>query len=378
MRTGVRVPLNLVRGEGARVWDEDGKEYLDFVAGIATVSLGHSSPVVVEALTRQAQTLIHVSNIFYSVPQIDLAELLVEQSGMSQAFFCNSGAEANEGCIKLARKWAGQHRDGAYEIIVADGGFHGRTLTNDHGQRHTQVRRALRAAAGGLRARPLRRHRGAAGGRHAVNRRDHAGTAAGRGRRQRPGRRLPARRAPPLRRRKRGAHPGRGTDRHGALRADVRLPASGHHARHHVAGQGPGRRRPGRRVPDQRPLRRLRTGRPRHDLWRAAAGHRRRAGRRALHGRRGPARPGRGQGPTLHAATAIPGGPPRVGERRPRPGAAGRAGAVRRHRRRRRRGLPGARAAGEQRAAQRDPLRAAADRQRRGARIRRWRSSSKR
>ena len=108
MRTGVRVPLNLVRGEGARVWDEDGKEYLDFVAGIATVSLGHSSPVVVEALTRQAQTLIHVSNIFYSVPQIDLAELLVEQSGMSQVFFCNSGAEANEGCIKLARKWAGQ------------------------------------------------------------------------------------------------------------------------------------------------------------------------------------------------------------------------------------------------------------------------------
>ena len=129
MRTGVRVPINLVRGQGSRVWDQDGKEYLDFIAGIATVSLGHSSPIVVNALKQQADTLIHVSNIFYTEPQIDLAELLMEQSGMSQIFYCNSGAEANEGCIKLARKWGRHHRDGAYEIIVANGGFHGRTLT---------------------------------------------------------------------------------------------------------------------------------------------------------------------------------------------------------------------------------------------------------
>ena len=129
MRTGVRVPITLVRGEGTRVWDEDGKEYLDFLSGIATVSLGHSSPVVVKAITEQADQLIHVSNVFYTVPQIDLAELLVEHSGLSQVFFCNSGAEANEGCIKLARKWGRLHRDGAYEIIVADGAFHGRTLT---------------------------------------------------------------------------------------------------------------------------------------------------------------------------------------------------------------------------------------------------------
>ena len=128
MRTGVRVPITLVRGEGTRVWDETGKEYLDFLSGIATVSLGHSSPVVVEAMKAQAEQLIHVSNVFYTVPQIDLAELLVEQSGLSQVFFCNSGAEANEGCIKLARKWGRLHRDGAYEIIVADDAFHGRTL----------------------------------------------------------------------------------------------------------------------------------------------------------------------------------------------------------------------------------------------------------
>ena len=129
MRTGLRAPVTLVRGEGTRVWDEDGKVYLDFISGIATVSLGHSSPVVVDAIKAQAETLIHVSNIFYTVPQIELAELLVEQSGLSQAFFCNSGAEANEGCIKLARKWGRLHRDGAYEIIAADGAFHGRTLT---------------------------------------------------------------------------------------------------------------------------------------------------------------------------------------------------------------------------------------------------------
>ena len=129
MRTGVRAPVTLVRGQGTKVWDENGREYLDFISGIATVSLGHSSPVVVDAIKAQAETLIHVSNIFYTVPQIELAELLVAQSGMSQVFFCNSGAEANEGCIKLARKWGRLHRDGAFEIIVADGGFHGRTLT---------------------------------------------------------------------------------------------------------------------------------------------------------------------------------------------------------------------------------------------------------
>ena len=130
MRTGARVPLTLVRGEGTRVWDDADREYLDFIAGIATVSLGHASPVVVDALKAQADQLIHVSNIFYTLPQLDLAELLVQESGLSQVFFCNSGAEANEGCMKLARKWGRNNRDGAYEIIAAQAGFHGRTLAS--------------------------------------------------------------------------------------------------------------------------------------------------------------------------------------------------------------------------------------------------------
>ncbi|MEE9277469.1 MAG: aspartate aminotransferase family protein [Dehalococcoidia bacterium] len=129
MRTGARQPVTLVRGKGSRVWDANGKEYLDFVAGISTVSLGHGHPKVLAAIQEQAPQLIHVSNIFYTVPQIELAELLVRASGLSRIFFCNSGAEANEGCIKLARKWGRDNRNGATEIIVTENGFHGRTVT---------------------------------------------------------------------------------------------------------------------------------------------------------------------------------------------------------------------------------------------------------
>lgn len=128
MRAGTRAPVVLVRGEGTRVWDEGGKEYLDFFAGIATVSLGHSHPKVVEAITKQAAQLIQVSNVFYTTPQVELAELLVAQSGLASVFFCNSGAEANEGCIKLVRKWGREQRGGAYEIITTAEAFHGRTL----------------------------------------------------------------------------------------------------------------------------------------------------------------------------------------------------------------------------------------------------------
>ncbi len=126
--TGKRLPVTLVRGEGSRVWDDEGREYLDFVAGIAVVSLGHSHPEVVKAVTEQARELMQVSNIYYTIPQLKLAQLLCENSCLDKAFFCNSGAEAVEGCIKLARKWGKEKRDGASEIIVADGAFHGRTL----------------------------------------------------------------------------------------------------------------------------------------------------------------------------------------------------------------------------------------------------------
>ncbi len=128
LQTAKRLPVVLERGEGTVVWDSDGKQYLDFVGGIAVTSLGHANPIIVEALTRQAQKLITVSNLYYTVPQLKLAKLLCESSGMDKAFFCNSGAEAVEGLIKLARKWGKEKRDGAYEIIVAEDAFHGRTL----------------------------------------------------------------------------------------------------------------------------------------------------------------------------------------------------------------------------------------------------------
>ncbi len=123
-----RLPITLVRGEGTNVWDDDGKQYLDFVAGIAAVSLGHCHPEVVGAIQRQASQLMHTSNYYYTVPQVKLAQLLCESTGLDKVFFCNSGAEAVEGCIKLARKWGKEKRNGAFEIIVAENAFHGRTM----------------------------------------------------------------------------------------------------------------------------------------------------------------------------------------------------------------------------------------------------------
>ncbi len=128
MRITKRVPVTLVRGQGARVWDSGGREYLDFVAGWAVNSLGHCHPEVVKALTEQAKTLIQASNQFYTIPQLQLAKLLVDNSCLDRVFFCNSGAEANEGAIKLARRYGKLHLNGANEIITAYGSFHGRTL----------------------------------------------------------------------------------------------------------------------------------------------------------------------------------------------------------------------------------------------------------
>jgi acetylornithine/N-succinyldiaminopimelate aminotransferase len=117
-----------VRGHGCLLYDESGREYLDMVAGIAVNLLGHAHPDVVAAVTRQAQTLIHASNLYFTQPQVELARRLVELSFPSRVFFCSSGAEANEAAIKLARKWGVRHRDGAFEIITTTGSFHGRTL----------------------------------------------------------------------------------------------------------------------------------------------------------------------------------------------------------------------------------------------------------
>ncbi len=129
MGTYARLPIVLVRGEGARVWDADGKEYLDFLAGIAVCALGHANPQVSESICAQARTLMHVSNIYHIEPQIRLAALLVENSFADKVFFCNSGAEANEGAIKLARKYAHEHANRErYRIITMRNSFHGRTL----------------------------------------------------------------------------------------------------------------------------------------------------------------------------------------------------------------------------------------------------------
>jgi acetylornithine/N-succinyldiaminopimelate aminotransferase len=128
MQTGRRLPVTFVRGHGCLVYDDAGREYLDLVAGIAVNLLGHSHPDVVAAVTKQAGELIHTSNLYFTQPQVELAQRLVEVSFPSRVFFCNSGAEANEAAIKIARKWGTKNRDGAFEIITTTGSFHGRTL----------------------------------------------------------------------------------------------------------------------------------------------------------------------------------------------------------------------------------------------------------
>ena len=131
MNTYARLPISLVRGQGCFVYDAEGREYLDCVAGIAVNVLGHAHPDLVEAITRQARQLIHTSNLFYTEPQTLLARRLVELSFADKVFFCNSGAEANEAAIKLARRYAtkrfGPERT---EILTMTNSFHGRTLAS--------------------------------------------------------------------------------------------------------------------------------------------------------------------------------------------------------------------------------------------------------
>ena len=123
-----RQPIVIERGEGSRVWDSEGNEYLDFVGGLAVTSLGHSHPAVTAAAAAQAERLIHISNLYYTTPMIELAELLVENSSLDRVFFCNSGAEAIETAIKVARRWGYDERGGKHGIIAMQDGFHGRSL----------------------------------------------------------------------------------------------------------------------------------------------------------------------------------------------------------------------------------------------------------
>ena len=129
MQTYSRQPISIARGRGAKVYDQEGREYLDFVGGIAVNVLGHGHPDLVQAIQRQATQLIHTSNLYYTEPQVRLARLLVDHSFADRVFFCNSGAEANEAAIKLARRY-GHERHGAkrFEVITMKNSFHGRTL----------------------------------------------------------------------------------------------------------------------------------------------------------------------------------------------------------------------------------------------------------
>ena len=129
MQVARRQPIVLVEGQGSYIWDEDGKEYIDFTAGWAVDTLGHCHPDLVNAIQEQAKTLLQTSNQFFTIPQVKLAQILIDNSCLDRVFFSNSGAEANEGAVKLARKYGKLNRDGAYEVITALNSFHGRTLT---------------------------------------------------------------------------------------------------------------------------------------------------------------------------------------------------------------------------------------------------------
>ncbi len=129
MGTYARQPVMFVRGEGARLWDSEGREYLDFLSGIAVVGVGHCHPKVAGAIADQAHRLMHISNLFHNPLQATLAQRLCELSGMDKVFFANSGAEANEAALKIARKWGKQQRGAeCFEIITFTGSFHGRTM----------------------------------------------------------------------------------------------------------------------------------------------------------------------------------------------------------------------------------------------------------
>jgi len=129
MQTYTRQPLSIVRGRGTKVYDLEGREYLDFVGGIAVNILGHGHPELVQAIQHQAAQLIHTSNLYYTKPQVKLAQMLVDHSFADKVFFCNSGAEANEAAIKLARHYShDKYGTGRFEIVTMKNSFHGRTM----------------------------------------------------------------------------------------------------------------------------------------------------------------------------------------------------------------------------------------------------------
>lgn len=155
-QTYKRAPLSLVRGDGCRVWDEQGKEYLDFVGGIAVCALGHSSPVISRAICEQSTKLVHVSNLYYTQPQIDLAQVLVENSFADRVFFANSGAEANEAAIKLARHYSrDRYGPNRHVILTMENSFHGRTMATLSATGQEKIRKGFDPLLEGFRYVPF-------------------------------------------------------------------------------------------------------------------------------------------------------------------------------------------------------------------------------
>jgi predicted acetylornithine/succinylornithine family transaminase len=152
--TYARAPLALVRGEGTRVWDADGRAYLDFFSSTVVTNLGHRHPAIVRAITEQTERILHVSNLHYCEPQARLAEKLVTRSFADRVFLCNSGAEANEAAIKLARKYGHAARDGRYEIVTLFNSFHGRTLATIAATGQEKVRLGFEPVQAGFRYAP--------------------------------------------------------------------------------------------------------------------------------------------------------------------------------------------------------------------------------
>ncbi|NOY62785.1 MAG: aminotransferase class III-fold pyridoxal phosphate-dependent enzyme, partial [Gammaproteobacteria bacterium] len=150
MPTYARLPVTMVRGSGVWLWDADGKKYLDALSGIGVVGLGHCHPRVTEVICQQASQLIHTSNLYGIAPQQQLAERLCQLSGMDNAFFCNSGAEANEAAIKLARLYG--HQNGVENplIIVMEQSFHGRTMATISATGNSKVQRGFEPLLSGF------------------------------------------------------------------------------------------------------------------------------------------------------------------------------------------------------------------------------------
>ena len=165
-----RQPLALVRGAGCWVWDADGRRYLDFFAGVAVNGLGHCHPAVVEAIRRQAGELLHVSNHYHTPLAGELADLLCQHSFAERAFLCNSGTEAVEAAMKLARRWGAEEGGGRYEILSTQGSFHGRTFGALTATGQEKYHQGFRPLLPGVRLRAVRRSR-RNGARHRAPRR---------------------------------------------------------------------------------------------------------------------------------------------------------------------------------------------------------------